>query len=316
LQDSSGYTNRQIFVTTGLPTDNGSYVTIPVAYVSASGSGSPTFPNLQVVSFAVSSAASGYSGYSGSGVSGFSGFSGYSGSGGGGGITYTLQNSNYTASANEGVLTDTSAGSFTVTLPASPATGVQVVVADSAGTWATNNLIVGRNGSTIQGSATDLICDVSSVSVQLVYNGTTWDVFCLGAINSVSGFVTPNGVQTLTNKTLVNPTITDYTESVVAVGTVTTTSTLSLTNGTVQTATLTASTACTFTMPTAVAGKSFILLLKQAATTGAGTATFTGVKWGTAGAPTVTAAAGSMDIFSFVSDGTNWYGTPSQGYTP
>jgi hypothetical protein len=122
--------------------------------------------------------------------------------------------------------------------------------------------------------------------------------------------------QTLTSKTLTNPTVTNYVESVVAIGTVTSSSTLSLTNGTVQTATLTASTACTFTMPTATAGKSFILLLKQAATTGNGTATFTDVKFGTSGAPTITATAGKMDILTFVADGTNWYGSAAQGYTP
>jgi len=122
--------------------------------------------------------------------------------------------------------------------------------------------------------------------------------------------------QTLTNKTLTNPTVTNYVESVVAIGTVTTTNTISLTNGTVQTATLTASTACTFTMPTATAGKSFVLLLKQAVSTGNGSATFTGVKWNQVGAPTMTATAGKMDIFSFVADGTNWYGSVSQGYTP
>jgi len=116
--------------------------------------------------------------------------------------------------------------------------------------------------------------------------------------------------------TLNNPTVTNYVESVVAIGTVTSSSTLDLTNGTVQTATLTASTACTFTMPTATAGKSFILLLKQAATVGLGTATFTSVKWGTAGAPTITATAGKMDILTFVADGTNWYGSIAQGYTP
>ena len=119
-----------------------------------------------------------------------------------------------------------------------------------------------------------------------------------------------------TSPTVNNPTITNYVESVVAIGTVTTTNTIALTNGTVQTATLTASTACTFTMPTATAGKSFILLLKQAATTGNGTATFTSVKWGTAGAPTITATAGKMDILTFVADGTNWYGSIAQGYTP
>ena len=121
------------------------------------------------------------------------------------------------------------------------------------------------------------------------------------------------GTETLTGKTLTNPTVTNYVESVVAIGTVTTTNTISLTNGTVQTATLTASTACTFTMPTATAGKSFALYLKQAATTGNGTATFTSVKWTTT--PVMTATAGKLDIFSFVADGTNWYGSYSQGYT-
>jgi hypothetical protein len=119
-----------------------------------------------------------------------------------------------------------------------------------------------------------------------------------------------------TSPTVNNPTVTNYVESVVAIGTVSSSHTIALTNGTVQTATLTASTACTFTMPTATAGKSFILLLKQAASTGNGTATFTGVKFGTAGAPTITAAAGKMDILTFVADGTNWYGSIAQGYTP
>jgi len=124
------------------------------------------------------------------------------------------------------------------------------------------------------------------------------------------------GSEAFTNKTLTNPTVTNYVETVVAIGTVTTSSTLSLTSGTVQTATLTASTACTFTMPTATTGKSFVLLLKQAAATGNGTATFTGVKFGTAGAPTITATAGKMDIITFIADGTNWYGSAAQGYTP
>lgn len=118
------------------------------------------------------------------------------------------------------------------------------------------------------------------------------------------------------NRGVVNQVVINYAESVVASGTVAATKTLALNNGTVQTATLTASTACVFTMPTATAGKSFILLLKQAATTGSGTATFTNVKWSSAGAPTITAAAGKMDILTFVADGTNWYGSIVQGYTP
>ena len=141
------------------------------------------------------------------------------------------------------------------------------------------------------------------------------------AATAGTDFTSPSSTETMTNKTLTtptltNPTINNYIEGVVSIGTVTSASTLSLTNGTVQTATLTASTACTFTMPTATAGKSFILLLKQAATTGNGTATFTGVKFNNVGAPTITATAGKMDILTFVADGTNWYGSFSQGYTP
>jgi hypothetical protein len=128
---------------------------------------------------------------------------------------------------------------------------------------------------------------------------------------TVTGTYTLGGTPTISN-----PTVTSYIESVVAIGTVTTTNTISLTNGTIQTATLTASTACTFTMPTATAGKSFVLLLKQAAATGNGTATFTSVKWGSAGAPTITPTAGKMDILTFIADGTNWYGSAAQGYTP
>jgi len=143
-------------------------------------------------------------------------------------------------------------------------------------------------------------------------NGTS----AFTAATAGTDFTSPSSTETMTNKTLTNPTVNNYTEGVVSIGTVTTASTLSLTSGTVQTATLTASTACTFTMPTATAGKSFVLLLKQAASTGNGTATFTSVKWGTAGAPTITATAGKMDILTFIADGTNWYGSISQGYTP
>jgi hypothetical protein len=122
-----------------------------------------------------------------------------------GGITYTtVKTSNYTASANDGVQTSTSGGSFTVTLPATPAVGDQVIVTDSVGSWATNNLTIGRNGSTIEGDASDLICDISGVSVQFVYNGTTWDVFAQagGAGGATAGTLEVSdggtGVSTLT----------------------------------------------------------------------------------------------------------------------
>lgn len=117
---------------------------------------------------------------------------------------------------------------------------------------------------------------------------------------------------TLTNKTLTNPTVTNYVESVVSIGNSGTSQTLALTNGTVQTVTMTGN--CTFTMPTATAGKSFILIAVQDGT-GSRTATFTSVKWAGGTAPTLTTTATTgRDIFAFVSDGTNWYGTVAQAF--
>jgi len=128
-----------------------------------------------------------------------------------------------------------------------------------------------------------------------------------------SGVVTLLADSTSASGTLINPTITNYTESVVTIGTVGASHTLVLTNGTIQTATLTASTPCTFTMPTATAGKSFVLRLTQAAT-GMTTATFTGVKWPAGTAPTITATASAEDIISFICIGSTWYGTIAQAF--
>jgi hypothetical protein len=131
-----------------------------------------------------------------------------------GGITYTTtKTANYTAVASDGVLTNTTAGAFTVTLPASPANGDQIIVADAGGTWGTNNLTVGRNGNNIADVAQDLVCDISGASVQFVYNtsGTaTWEVFAQIGGNGGTA-VTLDGTQTLTNKTLTAPTITGMT---------------------------------------------------------------------------------------------------------
>lgn len=129
-----------------------------------------------------------------------------------------------------------------------------------------------------------------------------------------SGVTTSTGTVNLvfsTSPTITTPTLTGYTETVVAIGTVGASHTFTISTGTVQTATLTASTPCTFTMPTATAGTSFILKLTQAAT-GMTTATFTGVKFAGGVAPTITATASAVDIISFIADGTNWFGSAIQ----
>lgn len=86
--------------------------------------------------------------------------------------------------------------------------------------------------------------------------------------------------------------------------------TLDLANGNVQKLTLTANCTVTLTSPASGAMRSLTLLVFQDGT-GSRTITWPGsVKWGNAGAPTLTTTASKMDIISLftVDGGTNWYG--------
>ena len=127
------------------------------------------------------------------------------------------------------------------------------------------------------------------------------------------GTSTGSGANVLgTGPTINNPTVTNYVETVVAIGNSGTSQTLSLTNGTVQTVTMTGN--CTFTMPTATAGKSFILIATQDGT-GSRTAVFTSVKFAGGVAPTLTTTATTgVDILTFVANGTSWFGTYAQAF--
>jgi len=114
-----------------------------------------------------------------------------------------------------------------------------------------------------------------------------------------------------TSPTIATSTLTGYTETVVAIGTVGASHTFVISTGTVQTATLTGSTPCTFTMPTATSGTSFILKLTQSATNMT-TATFTGVQFSGGTDPVITATASAVDIISFVAISSTWYGSAIQ----
>lgn len=115
-----------------------------------------------------------------------------------------------------------------------------------------------------------------------------------------------------TTPALTNPTVTNYVETLYSANT-STAITVDLTNGTVQNLTLTGN--ATITMPTAVAGKSFIIILSQDGT-GGRTVTWSTVSWPSGTAPTVTSTASKRDIFSFFSNGSSWFGsTLGQNYT-
>lgn len=105
----------------------------------------------------------------------------------------------------------------------------------------------------------------------------------------------------------------DYKEGVVTANT-STAYTISLASGTIQILTLTGN--CTFTFPTATAGRSFIMILKQDGT-GSRTVTWpAAVKWPSGTAPTITSTASKSDKYIFTADGTNWIGSNAgQNYT-
>lgn len=150
----------------------------------------------------------------------------------------------------------------------------------------------------------------------LTSNGTAWLSQAPAAAtgNITLGNTTVSLGNTATsvgNLTLANVTVTNYTETLYTANTGTAI-TVALTNGTVQKLTMNASP--TITMPTAAAGKSFVIMLAQDGT-GSRTVTWSGVTWPGGTAPTVTSTASKMDIYSFFSDGTNTYGvTVGQNY--
>lgn len=90
------------------------------------------------------------------------------------GSAWTIKTANYTAVNNDYLFCNTSIGSFTITLPASPSVNDKVGIADLAGTFDSYNLNVARNGNKIMGVAENLTLDVQNASVVLTYSGATY----------------------------------------------------------------------------------------------------------------------------------------------
>jgi hypothetical protein len=180
-------------------------------------------------------------------------------------------------------------------------------IADQSGTrWEVGIGTYTSSGTTL---ARTTVLSSSNAGSLVNFSSGTQDVFL--TYPSAKAVMTDVS-QTLSGKTLTLPTVTDYVETLFSANTGTAI-TINLANGTVQNLTLTGN--ATITTPTAVAGKSFLLMLRSGA--GGYAVTWTTVKWPSGTAPTVTSTASRMDIYSFFSDGTNWYGTTvGANYTP
>ena len=78
-----------------------------------------------------------------------------------------------TASAGNGYMIDTTSAAHTINLPASASLGDQIAIKDYAGTFASNNLTIGRNGHNIQGIANNSLISTNRASLLLVYVDST-----------------------------------------------------------------------------------------------------------------------------------------------
>ena len=88
-------------------------------------------------------------------------------------VNIDVSSSPYSASAFQFLWIDTSGGAMTVNLPSSPNQGDEVRFIDVEGTFDTNNLTIGRNGSNIQGDASDMTVTTERAAFSLVYYDST-----------------------------------------------------------------------------------------------------------------------------------------------
>ena len=102
-----------------------------------------------------------------------------------------IKTGDFTSVSGEGYFVNTTSGEIDVTLPSSPAAGAIVAVSDYANQFATNNCIMLRNGSNIEGAASDLTINTEGQSLTLVYADATkgWIVTETG--NSTDAFTDP-----------------------------------------------------------------------------------------------------------------------------
>jgi hypothetical protein len=212
-----------------------------------------------------------------------------------------------TGVANNAASTITISGSFGTTLTV---TGTTAVTLPTSGTLLSTAAAVtpAQGGTGVANNAASTITISGNYASTFVVSGAY--SYTLPAATDT--LVNLGSSQTLTSKTLTNPTITAYLETAPSIANSSTAVTLSLSSGTVLSYTLTGN--CTFTMPTATSGTSFIVKLVQDGT-GSRTATFTGVKWPAGTAPTITTTATTgLDILSFVCINSVWYGTYAQAF--
>ena len=81
----------------------------------------------------------------------------------------TVKTADFTAAASNGYPVNTTGGAVIVTLPAAPSLGDEVALIDYAGTSATNNITINRNGNPIQGAASNMTVSTNRAAFTLIF---------------------------------------------------------------------------------------------------------------------------------------------------
>ena len=89
--------------------------------------------------------------------------------------TWIEKTTTYTAFPGDNIFADTSAGAFTITLPASPTQGDEVAFVDAEGTFDTNNLTVEPGSEKIMANTAgdEMVVDTNNAGFTLVYQDST-----------------------------------------------------------------------------------------------------------------------------------------------
>jgi len=183
----------------------------------------------------------------------------------------------------------------------------------SGGLYATNGtLALNLTGATGAVNYIDITNSADSNSLLITATGPSANIdLNINAKGTgsvvIPGLVSLTETQTLSNKTLSNPTITDFTETYYSYGTATT-FTLDPVNGSIHRCTTGGTT--TITLPAPSAGKTYMVLVGYG---GTHTVTFAisgggSIKWAGGSAPTATSVSGKVDAYAFFSDGSSIYG--------
>lgn len=107
---------------------------------------------------------------------------------GGGGLQFFKPiKTSYTANTEDRIAANTKGGSFPIYLPPTPTDKMVIEILDAENNFANTNLIVARNGSTIEGVSANLVIDVSGSTTTIQYNAVnaTWQVYTSGVITAL-----------------------------------------------------------------------------------------------------------------------------------